>query len=249
MAWSASLNATAESWLRILSGAASTTLDPAVILYRVVNGQLVLFGEDDQSGGYGNGQVVNNNALYMTVLPIVGDYVIFASSANEQPDGTGTYTLRLRQNVVTQTSYGATVNASVATTDLQTSAGVYLKPYWFTAAANDNIDVRLNSTAFDSFLILQANEGGVPITSDDNSGGAPNSRITRRLGTAGIYLLVVTPFEPNRTGAFTLLPNRLSSVADGLQLLSTEPQRLLRDSSGKVRASMDGRTGARGVEE
>ncbi len=227
----------------------TTTLDPAVILYRVNNGQLVLFGEDDQSGGYGNGQIVNNNALYMTVLPTPGDYVIFASSANEQPNGVGTYTLRLREGVITQTNYGATVNGTVANTDLQTSAGVYLKPYWFAAAANDNIDVRLNSTAFDSFLILQSNEGGLPIASDDNTGGGSNARIQRRLATAGNYILVVTPYEPNRTGAFTLLPNRVSALTDEVETPAAGPQRTLRDGRGQLRQSMTGRSGDRVIEE
>ncbi len=227
----------------------TTTLDPAVILYRVNNGMLVLFGEDDQSGGYGNGQIVNNNALYMTVLPTPGDYVIFASSANEQPDGVGTYTLRLREGVITQTNYGATVNGTVATTDLQTSAGVYLKPYWFAAAANDNIDVRLNSTAFDSFLILQSNEGGLPIASDDNNGGGNNSRIQRRLATAGNYILLVTPYEPNRTGAFTLLPNRVAGLADEFETPVAGPQRTLGDGRGQLRQSMTGRTGERAIKE
>lgn len=232
-----------------LRGRGTTTLDPAVLLYRVNNGSLVFFGEDDQSGGYGNGRVENNNALYLTVLPTPGDYVIFATSANEQPNGLGNYTLRLRENVITQTSYGATVNASVATTDVQTSAGTYLKPYWFTAAANDNIDVRLNSTAFDAFLILQANEGGVPIASDDNSGGGTNSRIQRRLGTAGTYILVVTPYEPNRTGAFTLQPNRVASLTDEVEATAVGPQRTLRNERGELRGSMTGRTGDRVIEE
>lgn len=227
----------------------TTTLDPAVLLYRVSNGSLVFFGEDDQSGGYGNGRVENNNALYLTVLPTAGEYVIFATSANEQQNGQGTYTLRLRENVITQTSYGATVNASIATTDVQTSAGTYLKPYWFTAAANDNIDVRLNSTAFDAFLILQSNEGGLPIASDDNTGGGNNSRIQRRLGTAGTYILVATPYEPNRTGAFTLLPNRVTSLTDEVEPQAAGPQRTLRNERGELRNSMTGRSGDRVIED
>ncbi len=227
----------------------ATTLDPAVLLYRVSSGTLVFAGEDDQLGGLGNGSTVNNNALYLSVLQTPGDYVIFATSANEQPNGVGPYTLRLREGVVTQTTYGATVNGSIATTDLQTAAGDYLKPYWFTAAANDNIDVRLNSTAFDSFLILQANEGGQFIAADDNSGGGNNPRITRRLGTAGIYILVVTPYEPNRTGAFTLLLNRVASLTDEVETPAAGPQRTLRDGRGQLRQSMTGRTGDRVIEE
>ncbi|MBI1766425.1 MAG: hypothetical protein HYR56_33885 [Acidobacteria bacterium] len=226
----------------------NSTVDPAVLLYRVNNGSLAFFGEDDQSGGYGNGSIVNNNALYFAVLPTPGDYVIFATSANEQPDGLGTYTLRLRDNVITQTSYGSTVNGTIATTDVQTAAGTYLKAYWFSAAANDNVDVRLNATAFDAFLILQANEGGLPIASDDNGGGGTNSRIQRRLGTEGIYVLLATPYEPNRTGAFTLITNRVSSLTEE-ETPVAGPQRGLHDTRGELRPRMTGRSGARVIEQ
>jgi uncharacterized protein (TIGR03437 family) len=230
----------------------NTTLDPAALLYRVNNGTLQFVGEDDQSGGYGNGEVENNNALLLSVLPTPGDYVIFVTSANEQPNGVGTYTVRLRQNVITQANYGTNItNAAITNTDLQTSAGTYLDAYWFQAAANDNIDTRMSSTVFDSFLILQANEGGTPIASDDNSGGNFDARIQRRLGTAGIYILLATPFAPNRTGAYTFSLNRLASVNEAADAPTfTGPQRtLLLNVPGGQRDALAGRAAVRTIEE
>lgn len=232
----------------------NTTLDPAVLLYRVNNGQLIQVGEDDQTGGIGNGKTENNNALLFSVLPTIGDYVILVSSANEQPNGIGTYTVRLKQNVITQVNYGTNLtNAAITTSDVQSSAGDYIDAYWFNAAANDNIDARLGSTAFDSFLVLQANEGGPYIAVDDNSGGGStgrDARIQRRLGTAGIYIFLATPYEPNRTGAYTFSLNRLSSGAEEFQqILTAGPQRLWQQLVGETREALSGRGGLRIAEE
>jgi uncharacterized protein (TIGR03437 family) len=226
----------------------TTTLDPAIILYRVSSGNLVQVGEDDQSGGYGNGRVENNNSLLLSVLPTPGDYVIFATSANEQPNGIGAYSLRMRQNVLQQVNYGANItNAGIANTDIQTSAGTYLDAYWFTAAANDNAEIRMGSTAFDSFLILQLNEGGTPIASNDNANSSTrDSLITRRLTNAGIYIALCTPYEPNRTGAYTFALNRLSSLNEAsLAEAEAAPQRRL----SELRGSLTGRLVIRRIEE
>jgi uncharacterized protein (TIGR03437 family) len=226
----------------------NTTLDPAALLYRVNNGQLEFVGEDDQSGGYGNGEVENNNALLLTVLPTPGDYVIFVSSANEQPNGLGTYTVRMRQNVITQVNYGTSLTtAAITTTDIQTSAGTYLDVYWFQAAANDNIDARMGSAVFDSFLILQANEGGPFIATDDNGGGNFDARIQRRLGTPGIYILLATPFAPNRTGTYSFSLNRISSASAEL-FDYRGPQRTLLNSRESLGGRQAGRTSARTIE-
>lgn len=190
----------------------STQFDATALLYRIDNNELTQIGADDQSGGYGNGRVENNNSLLLMVLQTPADYVIFASTANVEPNGVGSYTLRLLNNVATQLSYGQNASSpAITTSDLQTSAGTYLDVYWFTGANSDNVRVNMASTAFDSFLILQRNEGDPPDAFDDNSGGGTNAQVTYRLTSAGIYIIIATPFEPNRTGAYTLSLNRLTS--------------------------------------
>jgi uncharacterized protein (TIGR03437 family) len=191
----------------------STQFDAAALLYRIDNNTLTFLGADDQSGGYGNGRVENNNSLLLIVLQNPADYVIFASTSNEQPNGVGSYTLRLLNNVATQLSYGQSASSpAIANTDLQTSAGTYLDVYWFTGATSDNVRVSMASTAFDSFLILQRNEGDPPVAFDDNSGGGTNAQVTYRLTSAGIHIIIATPFAPNTTGAYTLSLNRLTSL-------------------------------------
>jgi uncharacterized protein (TIGR03437 family) len=233
----------------------STQFDAAVLLYRIDSGTLTPIGADDQSGGYGNGTIENNNALLLTVLQTAGDYVIFASSSDVQPDGIGTYTLKLLSNVMTQFSYGQTTsNAAITTNSLQTSAGDYLDVYWFNGAQGDKQQIRMSSTAFDSFLILQGNEGDPPLTADDNSGGGPTGKDAlidpthgdvqglpplASLPRTGIYIIIATPFEPNKTGAYTLSLNKLTSFdanpAENTGALNfTTSGRQIRDSRGRV---------------
>ncbi|MDX2029159.1 MAG: hypothetical protein SF339_00695 [Blastocatellia bacterium] len=201
----------------------STAFDAGVLLYRVdrVNNidQLTLIGADDQSGGYGNGRIDNNNALLIMVLPTAGDYVAFASTSDNQPNGVGAYSIRVLNNVATQIAYGqAVANPAIATTDLQTSAGTYLDLYWFNGVNQDNIQASMGSTVtgFDSFVILQGNDGDPPIASDDNTGGGSSgrdARLTSRLTRSGIFFIIATPFEPNRTGAYTFSLNKLTLLA------------------------------------
>jgi uncharacterized protein (TIGR03437 family) len=219
----------------------STQFDAGVLLYRVDNNTLTLIAADDQTGGYGNGDIESNNALLLTVLSNPGTYVVFASSSDLEPNGVGQYTLKLLNNVITQISYGQTTNgATIAAGDLQTSLGTYLDAYWFNGAQGDKQQIRMNSTAFDSFLVLQSNDGDPPLVYDDNSGGGTNSLIDPTSGKpqplaslprTGIYIIIATPFEPNKTGAYTLSLNKLTSFGPESEaaLDLTAPGRELHD--------------------
>jgi uncharacterized protein (TIGR03437 family) len=197
--------------------------DPAVLLYRIdsVGGvdTLNFLGADDQSGGYGNGSIDNNNALLFTVLANPGRYVVFASSSDLNPNGVGQYTINLAQNVITPIAYGqAVAGPAITASDLQTSAGTYLDLYSFTGTQGDRIQIQMGSTVLDSFLILQGNAGDPPLVADDNGGGGTNALIDPTHGVVpgsdppvflpslpatGTYIIIATPFAPNQTGAYT----------------------------------------------
>lgn len=233
----------------------SSQFDAAVLLYRVDSGTLTAIAADDQSGSYANGTTEGGNALLLTVLPTPANYVIFASSSDEQPNGVGQYTLKLLNNVITPISYGQTTSgAAITNTDLQTSAGTYIDAYWFNGVQGDKQQIRMSSTVFDSFLILQKNLGDPPLTADDNSGGGPQGRDSLidpthgdvlpdfppipSLPETGIYIIIATPFEPNRTGAYTVSLNKLAGF--GLEAEAevksdyTAPGRQIRDNRGRA---------------
>lgn len=192
----------------------SSEFDTTVLLYRVEGNLLNLVAADDQSGAYGAPRgAKNDNSLLLTVLTTPGRYVAFATSSDMAPNATGNYTLTLRDNIAQQITYGQTVQGSITTSDLKTSADNYLDVYWFVGAAGENVRINLNSTAFNAFLLLHRNDGDPYLTFDDDSGGGTNAQITYRLGASGIYLIIATPLSANVTGNYTLTLNRLSSFS------------------------------------
>ena len=192
----------------------STQFDSGVLFYKLDGTTLTLVGADDQTGGYGNGNTVNNNALLITLIKTPGTYIAFASSSDFAPNALGTYTLKISTVTTQQLTYGQTVNnGNIQAGDLQTSAGDYLDVYWFDGLNNDNVRVNMNSTVFDSFLILQRNDGDPPLAFDDNTGGGNNAQLTFRLTSNGTYLILATPFAPNITGAYTLSLNKVTALA------------------------------------
>lgn len=179
------------------------------------DGSIVFLASDDQSGGLGNGNLENDNALLLTVLRDPGDYLIFATSADSAPAATGGYQLTVTtgSSAIQQLTYGTTTSgATISNTDLVTSAGDRLDAYWFVGTAGDVVQIRMTSTAFDSFLILNAQNGDL-VDFDDNSGGGAQGRdamLTKTLTQSGNYVILATPFEPGRTGAYTLSLNKLN---------------------------------------
>lgn len=232
----------------------STDFDTTVVLYRVDGDQLNLVAADDQSGAYGAPRgTPNNNALLLTVLQTPGRYVAFASSSDAAPNATGNYTISFRDNIAQQITYGQTVQGSITTSDLKTSADNYLDVYWFSGAAGENVRINLNSSAFNAFLILHRNDGDPYITFDEDSGGGTNAQITYRLAASGIYLIIATPLKANDTGNYTLTLSRLANFSaetdeEPAQLFKL-PGRELHDERGLAPVPSIERYGTRRVIE
>lgn len=193
----------------------STQFDAAVLVYRVGElGRLTLVAADDQTGGLGNNAQENDNALLLTVLPEAGNYVIFVTSSDIAPSATGSYELRLTTGVVQPIAYGANLNASIFTNDIQTSAGVYLDAYWFRGQAGDRVTASMASSAFNAFLLLNQANGDLIVFDDDSGSTVTGEALLRAtLPETGNYVLIATPFEVNRTGLYTLTLTREAAAA------------------------------------
>lgn len=204
----------------------SNNFDAQVLLYRIENGRLLLIAQDDQTGAYGSPPLTKSyDALLVTVLPVPAQYVIIVTSSDLQPNGAGNYRLRLTPNVAPQISYGASINGRITITDYQNSSGTFFDFYWFNATTGENIQIDLGSSIFDSFLILNSQEGDPPLIVNDNvSDLSRNSRINYRISQTGSYIIVGTPLEPGVTGAYNLTLNRAASTvtAEGSSPLRIE---------------------------
>jgi uncharacterized protein (TIGR03437 family) len=183
--------------------------DASVLLYKKEsNGALTLLAADDDLGGLGDGNLDNTNSLLLTALSGGGDYVIFVTSADDNPNAVGAYTLRLTGNAIQPISYGTNLSAaSISTTDLRTSAGDYLDVYWFAGVKGDTVRIKMASSNLDAFLLLNTNSGET-LFSDDNSGGGLDAQISQPLPETGVYVVIATPYAPNQTGDYSLTLNR-----------------------------------------
>ena len=197
----------------------SGQFDALTVLYRVLpDNNLDPIAVDDETGGLGNGRPENNNALLVTVIQNPGEYLIFATTATNDANAVGTYTLSLATAPVQPIAYGTDLpQASIANTDLRNSAGDYFDVYSFTAAAGDRARIAMTSAAFNSFLFLNGNDG-VLREFDDDSGGGSNAVIEYQFSAGGTYLIFATPYEPDKFGNYTLSLTRGSGFADAEQL-------------------------------
>ncbi len=234
----------------------STQFDAAIALYRVeTGGNLTFIAADDQTGALGNGGDVpgNGNALLAVSLPGPGTYLIYVTSTDVEPNATGSYSLQIQTGLVQAIAYGANIAGTIATTDLQTSGGDYLDVYSFAGSQGDQVQIKLTSTAFDSFLILNRSNGDLQ-TFDDNNGGGSQARdalISLTLPETGTFYIIATPLEPARTGAYTLTLTKLGAAppTEGAEAVATKsvPGRVLSDDNRSRRQENERRFAARHV--
>ena len=196
-------------------------LDTQIILRKVEsNGTQTFFGADDQGGGFGNcpnppGNCrpieANNNSLLLTLIPEIGEYWIFVTSADVAPSDLGTYTLKLSTNVLTPLAYGQTVNSSFSsTTKVQTAAGVNVDGYFFNGREGETVRITMRAPApVDAFLILRERNGD-EIRLDDNAAGGTDAQLSLTLPTNAAlpvtrtFVIVTTPLANLVTGNYTL---------------------------------------------
>ncbi len=222
----------------------STQFDALLIVYRIgTDGSITEVASDDLSGGFSDGNKLNNNATLVTVFPDSSDYLIFATTADGNPDGVGAYSIKLTANVVQPITYGTTIsNGSITTSDIQISTGDYWKAYSFQATKGDKIQIDLKSTAFNSYLVLNDNSGKF-IDQDDNSGGnQPGSLslqdarlnlkglptqtppLPAEIPTTGTYIIIATPYKPGVTGNFVFALAKTNDPAEGAALIAGSPE-------------------------
>lgn len=176
-------------------------------------------GTDDDSGGACHARI-------STFLPEDGRYTIVASSLSES---TGAFTLRVDDeehapasgdcggggflndemldelNAVEPSGslgLGEEVTGTLAEGAPQRNNGAYLMAYEIAGAPGETVVVDVMSRAFDTLLYV-VDPGGESYTSDDDSGGACNSRISITLDMQP-HKIVVSSFGSSDAGEFTI---------------------------------------------
>jgi hypothetical protein len=98
---------------------------------------------------------------------------------------------------------GETKTGTLTSEDPQLDEGEHYHSYTFEGRAGDRVLVSLRSSAFDSYLAMLKTDVDFE-EQDDDSGGNSNAELNVTLPETGRYVIVVTSYEGEETGSYTL---------------------------------------------
>lgn len=180
-----SVRMTLESW----------HFDPYLVL-EGPDGEIV--GEDDDGAGGLDSQIE-------TTLSQSGQFTIWAGSYSGW--GTGDYTLELRANGGSDTGTierGETVHGTIESgSGHDPQYGDLAQPVTFKADGHDSVEITMESTHLDPYLLLEDPHGRVVCEDDDGASGL-NSRLSKRLSESGEYTIWAGSYSGWGTGDYTL---------------------------------------------
>jgi hypothetical protein len=170
--------------------------------------------EDDDSGELLNAQLD-------VTLPANGEYRVIATTYSAGV--TGAYTLRIaetdpRTNAATAAAVGTirvgqTVNGALRAGDPTRSSGQFADAYTFEGQANQTIEIRLSSSAYDPFLSISGPGNFQADNDDDTESNEPlrNSRLVVTLPQTGAYRIQATSYSSGSTGDYRLSVTQASA--------------------------------------
>lgn len=195
-----------ESYVATLN---ASQFDP----YLLVRGPGDLSEDNDDDPGAGGSR---NSRIAFTAQ---ADGEITVSATSYEPGEAGTYSLSLQRGGAgappTRSSSGPAVGVGdvrsgrLENGDGQLESGEFQDLYRFAGRAGQELDLRMTSADFDSYLLLSGPDGFTAQNDDDPAGDTRDSRLLVRLPATGEYLIGATSYEPGERGAYRL------SVLDG----------------------------------
>lgn len=151
--------------------------------------------------------VGDTNSRLSTILPEAGTYQVLVTGFSE--DSRGLYDLTVQEAQVTKAIQPLTQGQLEPTdrlvTDTLTRQG---DRYTIQGAAGETLEVRMNSDDFDSYLVLQ-NENGELIAENDD-GDDRNSVISTVLPSSGTYTILATAYESGAVGRYSVSADRVN---------------------------------------
>lgn len=177
-------------------GVESTEFDPYLILQ---NDRGEKIAEDDDSG-------TGSNSLLTATLPQGGNYQVIVSSYEEGSSGNYEVSIDGRKQ---QGTLSATAPV-VETVNVKRG-----DRYAFEGRSGQDIQISMESSDFDPYLILQ-NAAGETIAENDDSFNSYNALLNFTLPDTGRYQLLATSFANGAAGAYDLTINSTEQVTPPL---------------------------------
>ncbi|HEY9881586.1 MAG TPA: trypsin-like peptidase domain-containing protein [Leptolyngbyaceae cyanobacterium] len=181
----------------------SQDIDPYLILLSPDNEDF--FIEDDDSGG-------EHNAYLTARLPASGEYIILANSYAEGE--AGGYQLRLtdqasngRPQQSTQSNrsgYLLREQGSLGPDSPVLSDNSPYAEYRFQGEAGQRVQITLESSDFDTYLLLVNQAGDVVGENDDVDSRTTNSQLVLTLPESGTYSVIVNSYSSQEAGRYRL---------------------------------------------
>ena len=181
----------------------------AVLSSREVDGFLTLYDSSGSEVRRDDNSYGANDALIVQYLP-AGTYKLSVRDASATAGGL--YEVDLRTTAGPRPPLcaprgplkpGDAVAGTINYAGCQSPDSVFADLYLFALPSDGSVDLRLNSSEFDAYLVLMDSTGAI-IDEDDDSGGSTNSRILRNL-SAGTYFIMVEPLgDYTAHGAYSL---------------------------------------------
>ena len=161
-----------------------------------------LLRSDDDSYGFGDPLIVQ----YLRA----GTYRLAARAAS----GTqaGLYEVDVRSIFTPRPSFcaprstlaiGSSIAGSINLAGCQYPDATFADVYKFEVADSTTVDIKLNSAAFDAYLLLLDSKGNL-VDQDDNSGGSTNARLNVLLPPGTYYVVAKPVSDYTAGGAYTL---------------------------------------------
>jgi serine protease Do len=95
----------------------------------------------------------------------------------------------------------------------------YFNAYTFEGQAGQQVEITMQSSQIDTYLIVLS-PNGEDVAQDDDGGGGTNSRLVLTLPSTGTYLVLANSYAPGEVGNYTLEV----ATAGGSGLEATRPQ-------------------------
>ena len=115
---------------------------------------------------------------------------------------------------------GRVITGELAQGDAQLKTGEFVDTYPFDGTAGQQLEIRLTSDAFDTYVAITGPGDYNQYNDDDVQSGSKNSRLVATLPANGQYVVHVTSYQAGESGAYRLEINPTTEVAPGAGLAS-----------------------------
>lgn len=160
------------------------------------------FSNDDYEGSY-------SRSLLSLELAESGTYTVHVTSFDSA--ATGSYTLEMLDAVPAGGGEDQVYSGTLAAGDTTYQDGEYFDTYTFSGSPGQTVTIELDSSEFDTYLVLDT-PSGENQANDDAEDGSTHSQLVVQLSEVGTYSVHATSYGAAETGDYEL---RISHGAAG----------------------------------